>query len=285
MAHQNEPRRFDREEDRYGRQRHDGRHDQRFTDIGREDYDLDNDGQFSRMEQGHHFPGHDQGREDSEIRNRYGQYGGQVRDEFQGRQVRQNQGDNQTQYGRRDQDSYRGSRGSGASAQSFGYSRPGAFGSAEEFGQRPYEDEYTGRSSRGFGDWGRPFDSSTAMRGQERPGEFGGAGQDWGRFGESGRGAGHRGKGPKNFSRSDERIMEDANERLMDDDNVDASEIQVQVQNGEVTLSGTVQSKSEKRCAEDCVDNVSGVRNVQNNLRVKESASGGQKPGMEAKKH
>ncbi len=46
----------------------------------------------------------------------------------------------------------------------------------------------------------------------------------------------HRGKGPKGYTRSDERIREDVNERLTDDGMIDASEIEVDVKNGEVLL-------------------------------------------------
>ena len=79
---------------------------------------------------------------------------------------------------------------------------------------------------------------------------------------------GHRGRGPKNYTRSDERIQEDINDRLTDYDYIDASEIDVQVQNGEATLTGTVNSRHEKRMAEDVVEDVSGVRHVENRLRV-----------------
>jgi hypothetical protein len=58
------------------------------------------------------------------------------------------------------------------------------------------------------------------------------------------------------------------NDRLSDDSQLDASDITVSVKDGEATLSGTVQSKFAKRRAEDCADAVSGVRHVQNNLRV-----------------
>ncbi|HEX2134865.1 MAG TPA: BON domain-containing protein, partial [Microvirga sp.] len=61
---------------------------------------------------------------------------------------------------------------------------------------------------------------------------------------------------------------EDVNDRLTDDPHLDASEIEVTVQNREVTLSGTVNSRSEKRRAEDIAESVSGVTHVQNNLRV-----------------
>lgn len=79
----------------------------------------------------------------------------------------------------------------------------------------------------------------------------------------------HRGKGPKGFLRSDERIREDLNCRLTDDPYVDASEIDVAVEKGEVTLTGTVPDRSSKRRAEDIAELVSGVSNVENRLRVK----------------
>lgn len=78
-----------------------------------------------------------------------------------------------------------------------------------------------------------------------------------------------RGKGPKGYTRSDERIEEDINDRLTDDPWLDASDIEVSVANGDVTLTGEVSSRSDKRRAEDCAEMVSGVANVQNNLRVR----------------
>lgn len=79
----------------------------------------------------------------------------------------------------------------------------------------------------------------------------------------------HRGRGPSGYTRSDERIREDVCDRLTDDWAVDAREISVTVEGGEVTLDGSVDSRHAKRRAEDCVDRLSGVRHVQNNLRVK----------------
>jgi hypothetical protein len=79
---------------------------------------------------------------------------------------------------------------------------------------------------------------------------------------------GHRGKGPSGYQRSDERIRENVCEALSDDDRVDASNIEVTVKNGEVTLSGLVPDRETKRLAEDCVENLSGVKDVQNNIRV-----------------
>jgi hypothetical protein len=81
----------------------------------------------------------------------------------------------------------------------------------------------------------------------------------------------HRGRGPKGYKRSDERIHEDVCERLTEDRFIDASNIEVSVKDGEVTLSGTVASRGLKHRAEDLADLASGVRHVQNNLRVESS--------------
>jgi len=79
----------------------------------------------------------------------------------------------------------------------------------------------------------------------------------------------HRGKGPKGFTRSDERIKDDISSRLTDDAYVDASDIEVSVEKGEVTLTGNVSDRSSKRRAEDIAELVAGVTNVENRLRVK----------------
>lgn len=78
----------------------------------------------------------------------------------------------------------------------------------------------------------------------------------------------YRGRGPKNYRRPDDRIREDVCERLTMDHDVDASEIEVEVAEGVVTLSGTVNERHAKRLAEDIADSVRGVKDVQNNLRV-----------------
>lgn len=79
----------------------------------------------------------------------------------------------------------------------------------------------------------------------------------------------HRGKGPKGYTRSDERIKDDLNDKLSDDSFIDASEIDVTVEQCEVVLTGTVDSKEEKRRAEDIAERISGVRNVENRLKVR----------------
>ncbi|WP_168801003.1 BON domain-containing protein [Peteryoungia ipomoeae] len=84
----------------------------------------------------------------------------------------------------------------------------------------------------------------------------------------------HRGKGPRGYRRSDARILEDVNDRLADDPAVDASDIEVTVKDAEVTLSGQVTDRWEKRRAEDSAERVSGVAHVQNNLRIRISGEG-----------
>jgi len=92
----------------------------------------------------------------------------------------------------------------------------------------------------------------------------------WERQGNGGR---HRGKGPKGYIRSDERIKEDISDRLSDHDDIDASEVEVTVNQGEVILSGTVNDRYEKRIAEECAEQVSGVTNVENRIRLQQQGS------------
>lgn len=87
----------------------------------------------------------------------------------------------------------------------------------------------------------------------------------------------HRGRGPRGYRRADERIVEDLSEALTWDRVVDASDVEVKVDGGEVTLSGTVASRRMKRRAEDIADGIRGVHDVHNQLRVsRDSLSGDQ---------
>jgi len=78
---------------------------------------------------------------------------------------------------------------------------------------------------------------------------------------------------PKTYSRTDERIRDDVHERLKDDPFLDASGIQVIVTDGEVTLAGAVSGSADKRRAQDLTENVSGVSQVKNELRVESAAT------------
>lgn len=85
-----------------------------------------------------------------------------------------------------------------------------------------------------------------------------------------------RGRGPKDYQRSDERLKEDICERLRDDPRIDASQITVDVTGGRVSLSGEVDSRRAKHQAEDLVDACRGVSEIDNRLRVR---SGGPRDG------
>ncbi len=91
-------------------------------------------------------------------------------------------------------------------------------------------------------------------------------------FADDGRGdpsrADHGGRGPRGYRRADRRILEDVSDRLTDDPDVDASEIEVGVRDGEVTFEGTVGDRAQRRRAEDIAERVPGVTHVQNNLRL-----------------
>jgi osmotically-inducible protein OsmY len=80
------------------------------------------------------------------------------------------------------------------------------------------------------------------------------------------------GRGPKSYQRSDDRIREDVNERLTQHGQIDATDIEVEVNNGQVILKGAVGTRQEKRMAEDVADSVSGVKDVQNHIRLRERA-------------
>lgn len=86
--------------------------------------------------------------------------------------------------------------------------------------------------------------------------------------GSAGRRSGYRGIGPRGYTRSDERIREDVCEGLCDSDAIDAADITVNVGSGTVRLSGTVPNRAMKHRAEDIAESVSGVRDIENSIRV-----------------
>jgi osmotically-inducible protein OsmY len=88
----------------------------------------------------------------------------------------------------------------------------------------------------------------------------------------------YAGRGPKDYQRSDDRVREEICDCMTDDPMLDASEITVQVSNGEVMLSGTVPSRDQKRRAEDVAERISGVKDVTNQLRISREADGHNHP-------
>ena len=87
------------------------------------------------------------------------------------------------------------------------------------------------------------------------------------------------GVGPKGYRRSDERIREEVCEALARHPGVDASDIEVSVLNGHVTLAGTVENRWMKRQAQDAVEYVPGVEDTRIELTIAASSSGGDEGG------
>jgi hypothetical protein len=179
--------------------------------------------------------------------------------------------------GNRDYESGRGydeSRGYGyegsRSAPPYGRAGHGDYGPGAFTRQFRGGTELYGTGQRGYGTtWGG------AVGGYS--GGAGGLSGGIGTYSEPGR---YVGRGPKGYQRSDERIREDICERLTQHPYIDAAEIEIQVRSGEVYLTGSVESRDEKRMAEDVADSVSGVKDVHNQLRTGQLVSARQ--GSEA---
>jgi len=81
-------------------------------------------------------------------------------------------------------------------------------------------------------------------------------------------GGSQAGRGPQFQRRSDDKIYEEVWELITNNPDLDASEIELHVESGEVTLTGTVDSRDAKWLTEDLVTSVTGVREVNNRLKV-----------------
>jgi osmotically-inducible protein OsmY len=170
-----------------------------------------------------------------------------------------------------DRDPWYGGYGAGGSGEpDRGWNRA-SYGGYPGYGGYGYGG-YTGYGYGGYGGYGGGY------RDEPREWRGGGAGLGYesgasrSRGGTQSQGAwgqqSFAGRGPRNYQRSDDRIEEDVNESLTRHPGFDASDVEVKVQNGEVTLTGTVDSRYDKRMAEDAAESCSGVRDVHNQLRV-----------------
>ena len=137
-----------------------------------------------------------------------------------------------------------------------------------------YEGEGDPDDAPGYGDWGRSATGAgSGARGREG---FGYPGEHT--WGESPRGrertqapprrGPHAGRGPRSYRRSDESIRDEICESLTAHADIDATDIEVAVEGGEVTLAGSVDDRDARWLAEELADEVSGVRTVHNELRV-----------------
>jgi hypothetical protein len=76
------------------------------------------------------------------------------------------------------------------------------------------------------------------------------------------------GRGPKGYKRPDERIREDVSERIAMS-RVNAEDVEVRVEKGEVTLTGFVERREDKRRLEDIAEDCFGVEEVHDHLRLR----------------
>lgn len=170
-----------------------------------------------------------------------------------------------------------GNQGQQRHAQGYGDRSWQASGHQRQDSGPSYDESRSSDGNRRYPGLAGSYTGETAhQRGETQDrewGAFGGAG--WGMTGGSGAGGWqgasvrhHRGRGPKGYERSDERIKEDICERLTDDPYIDASEITIDCRDGVVTLEGHIERRSLKHRVEDMADAVSGVKDIQNRLSV-----------------
>ncbi|MFY2561113.1 BON domain-containing protein [Corallococcus terminator] len=90
-----------------------------------------------------------------------------------------------------------------------------------------------------------------------------------------------KGRGPRGYQRGDDRIRADICDQLMRAW-MDASDVDVQVEGGVVTLLGRVRGRDEKRAIEDVSEAVLGVKEVLNHLRLNRSEGALHPPSTQA---
>jgi osmotically-inducible protein OsmY len=156
-------------------------------------------------------------------------------------------------------------------------------GYREETGYGPFDnpewrsegesEQYFGTGSHYGGGFGTAPGSrasgagSTGATGYAREGAWSDE-SDWSPEQESSAQESYRGRGPKGYTRSDERLRETICEWLTDDPRIDASDIEVDVQEQRVTLRGSVNDRRTKYAVEELVERT-GAREIDNNLRVR----------------
>jgi hypothetical protein len=132
------------------------------------------------------------------------------------------------------------------------------------------EDENPGRTRGSWAERGfNPRGSTGGFYGRE---------YEWTTRGEANRGdretGPYSGRGPRGYQRSDERVYEEVCDLLTENGDIDATNIEVRCESGEVILDGTVPDRDTKRLAEYIAESARGVRDVRNNLRIEASPMG-----------
>jgi osmotically-inducible protein OsmY len=112
----------------------------------------------------------------------------------------------------------------------------------------------------------RALSGEYASYGRSTYGAQSGYGRDYGAASQD-----YRGRGPKGYTRSDDRLKEMICERLTDDPRIDASDVTVEVNQGIVRLTGAVGERRTKYQIEDLIERCGGVQDVDNQLRIRSS--------------
>jgi osmotically-inducible protein OsmY len=167
-----------------------------------------------------------------------------------------------------------GSQGNGYGSHGSGYSSGSDYGSGSNYGR--YGSESQGFQGQGYGSGIDSYQGQSYSSGSQSSdwgkSNFGGGNYQSSPWSGSDRAMSSRsGKAPKGYKRSDERIKEEICDLLTNAPHVDPSDLEVKVSAGEVTLTGTVEDRMEKRMAEDLASTISGVTEVHNQLRVSQS--------------
>jgi osmotically-inducible protein OsmY len=81
-------------------------------------------------------------------------------------------------------------------------------------------------------------------------------------------GESHRGKGPKGYARSDARVRELICEALTQHPRIDASDVEINVANGEVSLSGSVSDRWTKFAIEELAECFVQADRIHNAVKV-----------------
>lgn len=102
---------------------------------------------------------------------------------------------------------------------------------------------------------------------------IGPSGTSWNRDLDQRNDKSYYGKGPKGWKLSDEKLREKVCEVLLHSHEVDASEMEVKVEEACVYLSGNISSKGMKNVAEDLVGSIPGVEDVFTRLKIKNTSN------------
>lgn len=127
-------------------------------------------------------------------------------------------------------------------ARSYGPARGTQRGYGQDYRERFAEERYGREPEYGYGFGQSPYKSEA------------------GRF---------RGRGPKGYERSDERLREIVCERLTDEPSIDASDVSIEVKDKIVKLTGFVSDRRTKHEIEDLIEGCGGVRDIDNQIRVR----------------